>query len=69
MDNYRPLPYNGKITLFQTPQDPAFEVEKSDWGNLVTGELEIIQVPGDHYSVIGQANAGALANYIIRRLS
>ena len=68
MDDYNPVPYSGEITLFKVSQDPLLEVDNGGWSILTAGKLEVIDVPGDHYSVIGNENANFLAEQINRKL-
>jgi thioesterase domain-containing protein len=54
LSSYTPLPYAGDVTLFRaahrvqrTGEEPAL-----GWGGLVTGNLEVFTLPGDHYTLL-----------------
>ncbi|HAJ64532.1 MAG TPA: hypothetical protein DCP31_39275, partial [Cyanobacteria bacterium UBA8543] len=52
--DYVALAYPGRVTLFRsTVQKPRFSHDPQlGWGNLVGGELEIHDAPGDHYGML-----------------
>lgn len=47
---YRPGPYNGPVTVYKA--DKSEGTDDMGWAQLVTGPLESIVLPGDHYSLI-----------------
>lgn len=64
MRNYLPHPYPGKVILFRATERSGFEADRTDtqwgWGLLVTGELEVHHVPGDHIGIIKEPHVGVL---------
>jgi amino acid adenylation domain-containing protein len=60
---YRPLPYDGKITLFRPSIHPAgYEFDPDlGWNGLVNGGVEIHIVSGDHDTIFSDENAPSLA--------
>lgn len=60
---YRPQPYNGHLTLFRAQEqgDEAPAERDMGWGRLVTGGVSIIDVPGDHLSMIHPPHVKLLA--------
>lgn len=49
---YQPKPYTGKITLFRAADQSTLRKHYDDptlgWGKLAQGELEVVEVPGNH---------------------
>jgi len=69
---YVATPYPGMVTLFRAA-DPGASVLREDpflgWAEFVLGGIEVIEVPGNHFSLIqGDVNARALAAKLSRRL-
>lgn len=66
-ENYLPQTYSGKVTVFKAMEE--YEVmstfgdfeDQFGWGNLVTGELEIINLPGDHFGILQEPDVETLA--------
>ncbi|NER95166.1 MAG: hypothetical protein F6J86_15240, partial [Symploca sp. SIO1B1] len=61
--NYEARPYNGAIKLFNASQ-PLMELTKDatlGWKDLVTGPIEVHQIPGDHYSIIREPDVQYLS--------
>jgi aspartate racemase len=67
VDQYKPRPYRGPVTLFRSEQkvvDPDQD-EDLGWGDYIDGDLEIVRMPGDHNSiVIEPQNTKILASHI-----
>jgi thioesterase domain-containing protein len=60
---YRALPYEGKVTLFSA-QERTSEIDSEEvtsWAGLSTGEIDVIRVPGDHYSMLQPGQVEVLA--------
>jgi len=59
---YQPDPYPGDLLLFRAAQRMGEEEEEATrgWGELVTGELRIYDLPGNHYTLLRE-EVGALA--------
>ena len=51
---YIPQAYSGKVALFKAAEcPPGFKVDrKLGWGEIVTGDLEVHAIPGDHVSIM-----------------
>jgi thioesterase domain-containing protein len=66
---YRPARYPGRVALLLA-SDGAGErgVALAAWRDLVTGELETADVPGDHYGMLADPHLGALARCLGRAL-
>jgi amino acid adenylation domain-containing protein len=65
MRNYVPLPYPGKVSLFQAMDQSKFEAYYSNpeaWRELATGGLEVHPVPGDHLGILQEPNVQVLAS-------
>ncbi|MDJ1181649.1 amino acid adenylation domain-containing protein [Roseofilum sp. BLCC_M143] len=55
--NYQPQPYSGRVVQFCA----SLPEEDRGWRSLVTGELEVFVIPGDHYGMMRQPHVGVLA--------
>ena len=72
MNAYHPRPLEGRVILFHadgqdeetTVQDPA----RSCWRGLLDGNLEIIRVPGTHYTILRKPNVEALMDELRKYL-
>jgi thioesterase domain-containing protein len=51
MSSYRPGGYTGSVTLLRSARTAA-EPEAGSWPAGAGGQLTVVQVPGDHYSVL-----------------
>ena len=60
---YHPRPYPGKVTLFRAARQPYGLIPDRTlgWGPHVTGQLEIIDMPGYHASMISEPRVRVLA--------
>ena len=69
-DYYTPGGYDGEVVLFRcqhrVPTDPPDS--SHIWRRLVTGDVEIIDVPGDHNSMLREPNVKVLAEQILTYL-
>jgi thioesterase domain-containing protein/acyl carrier protein len=67
---YQPRPYPGKVTLFRATRQPyGLTSDRTlGWGPHVTGELEIIDMPGYHASMISEPRVRLLAEKLRRHL-
>ena len=65
-ENYVPQIYSGNVTLFKS-MDTGNASEFGDfdaqlgWSNLVSGELNVIDIPGDHLGILKEPNVAILA--------
>jgi acyl-CoA synthetase (AMP-forming)/AMP-acid ligase II/thioesterase domain-containing protein/NAD(P)-dependent dehydrogenase (short-subunit alcohol dehydrogenase family)/acyl carrier protein len=55
--------YSGKVTLFKASLQPPGTKYSPDnnWGKIVTGELDIHVIPGDHLGMLNEPNIQVLA--------
>jgi thioesterase domain-containing protein/acyl carrier protein len=60
---YRPLSFDGKITLFRTlVSEPGYEFDPYlGWDGLAKGGIDVHEVPGAHFELFSDANAPAVA--------
>jgi thioesterase domain-containing protein len=68
--HYRPRPYEGRVVLIRS-KERAFGFARDPrlgWGKLLGDELEICEVPGNHYTFYMEPNVGTLAREITARL-
>lgn len=67
--NYRPRPYAGRVTLFRATetdhQEPGPDL---GWAALAQGGLEIVEVPGDHNTMLHDPHLAILAAHIRQAL-
>ena len=69
-NDYRPRPYSGNVLLFRCGDQstrPYYD-PKLGWGDLLGGEFEICEMPGDHKDMFLEPNVGRLANELDRAL-
>ncbi|HKV06686.1 MAG TPA: amino acid adenylation domain-containing protein [Thermoanaerobaculia bacterium] len=60
---YRPTPWPGRALLLR-----AGSGTDSGWGALVTGGVEVVEIEGDHYSLLRSPRVARLAQEIAARL-
>jgi thioesterase domain-containing protein/acyl carrier protein len=69
LDTYRPAYYDGTLTIFRAAKRSPYE--RSDpllaWKDYVR-KIELIDVPGDHWSLLSEPHVGELASRMRRRL-
>jgi amino acid adenylation domain-containing protein len=71
--NYIPKPYTGRVLLFQ-PIEPwisiSSKVETAEVAlqKLVSGSVEIYQIPGDHHSILKDSNVSIVAKAIEKHI-
>jgi len=59
---YRPAVYKGDVVLIRSEMND--EAPESFWSRLVTGEFKVIDVPGNHLSMLEEPNVAALADHL-----
>ncbi|HWS53776.1 MAG TPA: thioesterase domain-containing protein, partial [Pyrinomonadaceae bacterium] len=59
--DYVPRPYAGRVTLVRAGANAAGRDQAGEWAPLARGGLEVLTVPGDHFSFVREPHAGALA--------
>src|SRR5262249_55225922 len=64
--SYRPRPYSGGATLVKSP---GHYRSHFDWTTLITGELHVHQIEGDHMRLMTAANAGIWATRLTESLN
>ncbi len=65
---YTPQPLDCPVTLFRAMDEDALD-EFRGWLPYVTGELELILTPGNHYTMLHEPNASILAERLSASLS
>lgn len=63
---YMPSPYNGKLTVIKAGQ--SWGPKEMGWEKLARGGMEVVVVPGDHYSLIKEPHVQALTRELVARL-
>jgi amino acid adenylation domain-containing protein len=63
---YIPKPYTGRITLFCSSEEmlEGTKAPEFGWGKLVTDDLEIHKIPGNHYTILREPYVQVLAEYL-----
>jgi thioesterase domain-containing protein len=63
---YKPEPYEGQVTLFIAKHRPWYMRwdPMEQWANILTGQLNIVPIPGDHMSVLKSPHLDLLARKI-----
>ena len=64
--DYLPHQYQGALTLLRASDRTGRDDnrEMMEWQRLVTGHLTVIDIPGDHYTLIRQPHAKVLAEHL-----
>jgi thioesterase domain-containing protein/acyl carrier protein len=62
---YEPRPYPGRLTLFRAEVRPFvagsdFSDPHLGWGRVAAGGVQVVPVPGDHFSLFAEPHARAL---------
>ncbi|HET8683820.1 MAG TPA: alpha/beta fold hydrolase, partial [Micromonosporaceae bacterium] len=65
---YQPRPYAGRACLLRAAQT-AVTAADYGWGGLLTGQWEVIEVPGDHETVVWPPNVHKLAEALRAQLN
>lgn len=60
---YVPKVYPGRVTLFRAHTRPLLRLHGYDlgWNRLAVGGLEIIEIPGNHNSILSEPDVRSLA--------
>ena len=64
--HYRPEPWPGRALLLRARRPEG--APDSGWGSLVTGGVEVVEIEGDHYSLLRSPRVARLAREIEARL-
>ena len=69
-DHFTPEPYDGTVVLFRCRNRIDTDPPDSSWiwQRLVRGGVEILEVPGDHNSMLREPNVRVLAEQILTYL-
>ncbi len=65
---YKMLPYDGDMILFRSAENRAQGPDDMGWGKFVKGKIHIIDVDGDHLSMLKEPNVQKVAKGIIKIL-
>ena len=68
LQNYRPRPYAGSVVLLRAQGSTAAAAPDYGWAAVCQGPLDIISVPGDHYTMLSRDTAGIVAQLLASRL-
>jgi thioesterase domain-containing protein/acyl carrier protein len=66
-DEYIPKPYGGQVLFFRATKsypDCYIDFPEEEWKQLVKGKLEIVDVPGNHNSILEEPHVQILAEKI-----
>ncbi len=65
-NQYDPRPYSGRVTLFRVLNQGAgiFDRRYYGWDRLAQDGVEVIDVPGDHLSLLSEPNVSVLAEHL-----
>ena len=70
---YRPKPYSGKVHLFKALNPFLIsyqpELPEVSWKKLVTANLEIHEIPGNHHSILQESHLKLLAEKLASHLA
>ncbi|RKH35459.1 alpha/beta fold hydrolase, partial [Corallococcus sp. CA031C] len=69
MKHYRPQPLPGRIVVLRASERSAEEQNDRGWSALAPDGLLLLEVPGNHYSVLRAPNVQTLAERLIRLLT
>ena len=63
--SYVPSPYNGKLTVIKAAQ--SWGPKEMGWEKLAKGGIDVVLVPGDHYSLIKEPHVKELTRELASR--
>jgi amino acid adenylation domain-containing protein len=63
---YEPKPISERLTIFRGASEPTglFLDSKLGWGGMATGGVDLIVIPGDHFTVFKEPGASVMAKAI-----
>ena len=66
LKTYEPKPIRGRLTIFRSTGEPAgrFLDPKLGWSGMAADGVDLMVVPGDHYTVFKEPGASIMAKYI-----
>jgi thioesterase domain-containing protein len=59
--SYIPGEYDGKVTFFCAQEEVCPEENLTGWRRLALGGVDVVEVPGDHQTMIKEPNVAVLA--------
>jgi len=62
LENYDPKPYAGRVAIFRGDTKPA---EMSGWGSVITGPVEVHDVPGTHMGMFFEPYVEELVGRVV----
>jgi len=64
--SYKPEPYEGKVTIFEAAERPWYMRwdPLEPWSKILIGQLDLVQIPGDHMTMLEKPQADELARKI-----
>ena len=65
---YIPESWQAPLVLFKSKSQPSGTTHDLGWGALTSGRLTIVEVPGDHFSMMRGAHAASLARALSAHL-
>lgn len=70
LEDYWPKPYNGPVVVFKAKGRPLFSLDDpaEGWQKLVTGDLNVIVVPGSHEGMFKSPHVETLAKALSAQL-
>ncbi len=67
---YAAKPYGGSAVLFRAQERSPLSTDlKAGWGDIIHGEIEVCEIPGDHLSMLSHPNRSVVAQELERRLN
>ncbi len=66
LQSYRPKTFVGRMTVIRSSREPSgrFLDPKLGWGAFAAAGVDLVNIPGDHYSVFQDPGASIMAQYI-----
>ncbi len=64
---YQYRPYSGRVLVFKAGRDPYAQARadaKMGWGRIITGQLDVVVVPGSHLSMLAEPQVRELADHL-----
>ena len=65
---YSPKSYPGRISLFRATEQFYDQGDDLGWGRLNAPEINVVEVPGNHMTILQKPNVGVLASLLQRQL-
>ena len=62
LENYDPKPYAGRVAIFRADAKPIAEM--CGWGSVITGPVEVHDVPGTHMGMFFEPHVEELVGRV-----